>query len=151
MCGMVESRIPRPESATSRVTCPFARSAERARALAELLGGGPLADGVIVMSPFECDYGTLTTIGARTFVNYGAIVLDAAPVTIGADVQIGPRVQLLTATLIAIFPANLEMALHPERYSRIPGGRPAFLARLPLQLAFIAWVRAAAADTPTTI
>jgi uncharacterized membrane protein len=49
----------------------------------------------------------------------------------------------LIATLVAIFPANVWMAQHPERY-RIPGGRAALLARLPLQAAFIAWVRAAA-------
>jgi uncharacterized membrane protein len=34
------------------------------------------------------------------------------------------------------------MALHPERYKRIPRG--ALYARLPAQLAFIAWVRRAA-------
>ena len=52
----------------------------------------------------------------------------------------------LVATLVAVFPANLEMALHPERFSKVPGGRPAFIARLPLQAAFIAWVLAAAKD-----
>jgi uncharacterized membrane protein len=49
----------------------------------------------------------------------------------------------LVATLIAIFPANVWMAQHPERY-RVPGGRRALLARLPLQAVFVAWVRAAA-------
>ena len=49
----------------------------------------------------------------------------------------------LVATLLAIFPANVWMAQHPERY-RVPGGRAALLARLPLQAAFVAWVRAAA-------
>ena len=53
---------------------------------------------------------------------------------------------LSVATLVAVFPANLHMALHPERYRAIPGGRPALLARLPLQLALIAWARAAARD-----
>jgi uncharacterized membrane protein len=48
----------------------------------------------------------------------------------------------LVATLVAIFPANLHMALHPERYRRIP--RAALYARLPLQLVFIRWVLAAA-------
>jgi uncharacterized membrane protein len=48
----------------------------------------------------------------------------------------------LIATLIAIFPANLHMALHPERYKNIP--RNALYARLPFQLVFIAWVRSAA-------
>ncbi|HET9074715.1 MAG TPA: hypothetical protein VFN48_09065 [Solirubrobacteraceae bacterium] len=46
----------------------------------------------------------------------------------------------LIATLLGVFPANLEMALHPERFPMIPGGRRTLMARLPLQLAFIAWV-----------
>jgi len=48
----------------------------------------------------------------------------------------------LIATLIAIFPANVWMAQHPERY-RVPGGRATLLARLPLQAVFVALVRAA--------
>jgi uncharacterized membrane protein len=47
------------------------------------------------------------------------------------------------ATLIAVFPANVHMALHPDRYQRVPGGRAALIARLPLQAVFIAWARAA--------
>jgi uncharacterized membrane protein len=43
----------------------------------------------------------------------------------------------LLATLAAVYPANIEMALKPERYKKIP---PAALwARLPLQFVF-AWV-----------
>jgi uncharacterized membrane protein len=49
----------------------------------------------------------------------------------------------LIATLVAILPANVWMAQHPDRY-RVPGGRTLLLARLPLQAALIAWVRAAA-------
>jgi uncharacterized membrane protein len=51
--------------------------------------------------------------------------------------------RLLVATLLAIFPANVWMARHPERYPRIPGGRAALLSRLPFQAVFVAWVRAA--------
>ncbi len=51
----------------------------------------------------------------------------------------------LGATLLAVFPANVHMALHPDRF-QVPGGRPTLLARLPLQLALLAWVRAAARD-----
>jgi uncharacterized membrane protein len=47
----------------------------------------------------------------------------------------------LIATLVAVFPANLWMAQHPERYKGIP--EAALWARLPLQLGFIAWIRAA--------
>ena len=47
------------------------------------------------------------------------------------------------ATLVAVFPANLHMALNHERYRNVPGGRPALLLRLPVQLLFIAWALAA--------
>jgi uncharacterized membrane protein len=46
------------------------------------------------------------------------------------------------ATLLAVFPANVHMALNPERYP-IPGGRLAVLARLPVKALAIAWARAA--------
>ena len=48
----------------------------------------------------------------------------------------------LIATLVAVFPANLHMALHAGDY-RVPGGRATLLARLPVQGLFVAWVRAA--------
>jgi uncharacterized membrane protein len=47
----------------------------------------------------------------------------------------------LVATLIGVFPANLHMALNPDRYPQIP--KPALWARLPFQLVFIRWVLAA--------
>lgn len=51
-----------------------------------------------IRPPFHCDYGYQTHVGARSFVNWGLTSLDVATVTIGDDVQIGPNVQLLTAT-----------------------------------------------------
>jgi uncharacterized membrane protein len=38
------------------------------------------------------------------------------------------------ATLAAVYPANIEMAIHPERYPKIP--LAALWARLPLQFVF---------------
>ncbi len=73
----------------------FGETETRRAILAELLG--ELGEGAEVMAPFQCDYGYQISVGARTFINYGAIVLDAATVTVGDDVQIGPGVQLLTA------------------------------------------------------
>jgi uncharacterized membrane protein len=49
----------------------------------------------------------------------------------------------LIATLAAVFPANLHMALHPEDYKQVPGGAAALWARLPFQLVFVGWVRRA--------
>jgi maltose O-acetyltransferase len=69
---------------------------ERAGLLLELLGG--FGDGVVIKPPFRCDYGTYITIGAGTFVNYGCVMLDCAPIAIGAACQIATNVQLLTPT-----------------------------------------------------
>ncbi|WP_185995072.1 sugar O-acetyltransferase [Nocardioides campestrisoli] len=68
----------------------------RRRLLEELLG--EVGEDVEVRTPVYLDYGDRITIGPRTFVNFGLTALDVAPITIGADVQIGPHVQLLTPT-----------------------------------------------------
>ena len=101
--------------------------------------------------------------GALHFVRprtYAAIVPDYLPAhrelvyasgvaeALGGAGLLHPRTRRaagwwLVATLVAIFPANVWMAQHPERY-RVPGGRATLLARLSLQAAFAAWVRAAA-------
>lgn len=43
----------------------------------------------------------------------------------------------LTAVLVAVFPANVHMALHPRRYRSIPP--PLLWARLPLQPLLVLW------------
>ena len=70
--------------------------AARRAVLTELLGA--FGSGSEIRPPFHCDYGYRTTVGSRTFANFGLVVLDVATVTIGDDVQLGPYVQLLTAT-----------------------------------------------------
>jgi maltose O-acetyltransferase len=69
---------------------------EARRLLGELLGR--FGAGSQIRAPFQCDYGYLTEVGERTFINYGAAILDCARVTIGDEVQIATNVQLLTAT-----------------------------------------------------
>jgi maltose O-acetyltransferase len=64
--------------------------------LRQLLGA--LGEGTVVIVPLHCDYGSNVRIGQRCFINANAIFLDPAPITIANDVQIGPAVQLLTAT-----------------------------------------------------
>ncbi|WP_406396211.1 sugar O-acetyltransferase [Streptomyces sp. NBC_00887] len=77
-------------------SAPAADPEARRAALAELLD--ELGEGVEVRAPLRVDYGYGISIGARTFVNFGAVFLDVARITIGTDVQIGPNVQLLTPT-----------------------------------------------------
>ena len=69
---------------------------ERERMLRELLGD--VGEGVVIQPSFRCDYGTQITIGAGTFVNYDCVMLDAAPIAIGAACQLAAHVQLVTAT-----------------------------------------------------
>jgi uncharacterized membrane protein len=47
------------------------------------------------------------------------------------------------ATLLAIFPANVHMAVNADEFEDVSGGEPALWARLPVQALFIAWAYAA--------
>jgi len=88
-------RLGRPGAARNNATAPAA-AGERRRLLGELLGG--LGEDVDIRPPVFFDYGHQTTVGDRTFINAGVTILDVGRVTIGAEVQIGPGVQLLTPT-----------------------------------------------------
>jgi uncharacterized membrane protein len=46
------------------------------------------------------------------------------------------------ATLVAVFPANVNMALNADRF-KVPGGVPALWLRLPVQALFVRWAFAA--------
>ena len=48
----------------------------------------------------------------------------------------------LIATLVAVFPANVNMAVNPERFGKIP--EALLWVRLPLQALLMAWVWAVA-------
>ena len=75
---------------------PSTDSAARHRTLVELLGSA--GAGVWIEPPFFCDYGRHVTIGDDTFVNVNCVFLDAAPIHVGAQVLVGPGVQLLTVS-----------------------------------------------------
>ena len=68
----------------------------RERILRELLG--ELGEGVVIRPTFRCDYGKNISIGAGTFINFDCVLLDVAPIRIGANCQLATRVQLLTPT-----------------------------------------------------
>jgi maltose O-acetyltransferase len=58
---------------------------------------GSFGEGAFVEVPFFCDYGDLIDMGSDAFMNASCVVLDCAPVRIGARAQLGPGVQLLAA------------------------------------------------------
>jgi maltose O-acetyltransferase len=77
----------------SRLSAAFNASAGREDLVALL---GEVGAGTEIRPPLRVDYGYQISIGPRSFVNFGAVMLDVAAITIGADVQMGPYVQLLT-------------------------------------------------------
>ena len=87
--------------------------AARSILLCDLLG--EFGDRSSIEPPFRCDYGAHISVGARVFVNMACIFLDAAPITLGDDVQLGPAVQLLTSD----HPRNAE-----ERAGGLESARP---------------------------
>ncbi len=82
---------------TEKYNASSAADPDVRRALLEELFDS-IGDDVEIRPPLQVDYGYRITVGNGTFVNFGAIMLDVAPITIGSDVQIGPNVQLLTPT-----------------------------------------------------
>ncbi|MDD1016292.1 sugar O-acetyltransferase [Pseudomonas rubra] len=76
---------------------------------------GKVGDGVVIRPPFYCDYGYNISVGANVFMNFNCVILDVTLVSIGADCQIGPAVQIYTA----------DHPLDPElRRSGLESGRP---------------------------
>lgn len=67
---------------------------ERKRLLKLLLGNG--GAHAHIEPPFQCDYGRQIHLGKGVFFNFNCVVLDVAPVTIGARTLIGPAVQIYT-------------------------------------------------------
>ncbi len=47
---------------------------------------------------FWCDYGVNIHLGQRFYANHHCVILDAATVTIGDDVMLGPAVQIYTVS-----------------------------------------------------
>lgn len=92
---LVEARV-RARRLTQRFSVlDPADDAARYVLLRELLG--EIGAGSWIEAPLFCDYGTQVRLGARVYINAGGVFLDAAPITLGDDVQLGPGVQLLTS------------------------------------------------------
>ena len=78
-----------------RYNAALAETPDRRRALLRERFAA-VGEGAVVRPPFHCDYGLHISLGAHVFLNYGCIILDCAPVSIGERTQIGPGVQILT-------------------------------------------------------
>lgn len=84
-------RLAREFNATTEAE-PARRSALLTELFAEI---GP---GAEVEPTFRLDYGVNTRIGERFYANFGCVILDVAPVTIGDGVMFAPGVHVYAAT-----------------------------------------------------
>ncbi len=83
---------------TARLYRRFNRSDEEDEQLALLQQiVGELAQGAFICPPLYCTYGRHIHLGKGSYINMGATLLDNASIRIGAEVMIGPNVQIYTA------------------------------------------------------
>lgn len=106
----------------------------RCALLKELFGA--TGERVYVEPSFRCDYGFNIRVGENFYANYDCIMLDSAPITIGAECMFGPRVSLITAT-------------HPvEALRRSPGDFRVGEYALPITIGDRVWLGAGVVVNP---
>lgn len=123
------------------IAAPSTDTEGRRAILVELLGG--VGEGAWIEPSFFCDYGENIHIGADTFINSGCVFLDCAEIRIGANVLIGPGVQLLTAT----HPVRASDRMVPAE-ERAPGRSPYRTQAHPIRIGDNVWVGAGTIVVP---
>ncbi len=93
---LVQRRVRAAELCRALTGAPPGDAAARRRVIELLLGA--IDDGAMITPPFFCDYGSNIELGERVFVNTGCVFLDVCKIRIGRFTQIGPSVQIYTAT-----------------------------------------------------
>ncbi|MFM5092892.1 sugar O-acetyltransferase [Aeromonas rivipollensis] len=94
-CMAPELDLLRRETARRYRSLNRADEEEQLTQLKEIVG--ELAENAFICPPLYCTYGRHIHLGERSYINMGATLLDNAPIRIGADVMIGPNVQIYTA------------------------------------------------------
>ena len=120
---------------------PSDHVAERNRLLTELFG--EVADGVWIEAPFFCDYGKHIYVGADTFINTNCVFLDSAEIRIGANVLVGPAVQLITVT----HPVKASDRIVPPS-QRHASRAPYVLSAKPIRVGDNVWIGAGSIVLP---
>lgn len=91
---------------------PYEACEERAALLAKIIGH---TNGAFTIEPaFWCDYGYNISLGKNFYANHNLVILDAAPVTFGDNVFIGPSCGFHTAG----HPINVEQRNKGLEYAK---------------------------------
>jgi len=94
--GLEKARLSARKLCRAIAEIPMEAEEERKVLFRELLGN--TKDTFYLENPFICDYGFNIHLGENAYANFGCIILDAAPVHIGANTMLAPRVSIFTAT-----------------------------------------------------
>ena len=97
--------------------------------LSEIIGT-ELDESITVFAPFHTNFGHFIQIGKNVFINHACSFLDMGGITIEDDVQIGPRVNLVT-----------------ENHPLDPANRKALICK-PIVIKRNAWIGAAVTILP---
>ena len=97
--------------------------------LVELTGSG-IDETTTIFPPFHTNFGRQLRIGKNVFINHGCSCLDLGGITIGDNVLIGPRVNLVSEN-------------HP-----VDPAQRAFLIGMPVTIEDNVWIGAAATILP---
>lgn len=81
MCHRFNAMLPSETSSRDAILC-------------DILGS--MGEGVLIHSPFYCDFGSNIHLGSHVTANYGLTILDEAEVYVGDNVFIGPNVSIYT-------------------------------------------------------
>ncbi len=73
---------------------PEEQAAKRMDIIRELFGR--VGDNCYIEPTFRCDYGYNILAGANLYLNFDCILLDTAPITLGNNCFVGPRVCIFT-------------------------------------------------------
>ena len=69
---------------------------KKSRELWKGISGVPLESGTMIQIPFYVNIGRFTRIGKNVYINHLCSFLDMGTITIGNDVLIGPKVNILS-------------------------------------------------------
>lgn len=113
----IAAELQRAEELCFRLNAlPPSRHEEREAIIRQLFAHA--GEGLILHSPFHCDFGTQISVGDRFVGNFNLTILDEAPVTIGDRVFIGPDVGIYTVTH-ALLPDQRSAGIMRARPVRI--------------------------------
>lgn len=92
------SKVMEAVARTQRLSVPLNASTDTDQVRERLseITGSPIDKTTTIFPPFHTNFGRFIALGKNVFINHACSFLDLGGITIEDDVQIGPRVNLVT-------------------------------------------------------